>query len=124
MLVKVVVYGFANGRVFSRQVARKLHEDVAFRVPAAENFPAHRTIREFRQLHRGALAGLFVQVVKLAHEVGLLKLGRVGNVASDRQASTGLAVLNTPAQMPLPDQADTETVPMKISGAHAPGRSV
>lgn len=78
MLVKVVVYGYANGVVSSRQVARKLHEDVAFRVLAAENFPAHRTIREFRQVHRDALAGLFVQIVKLAHESGLLKLGRVG----------------------------------------------
>lgn len=78
MLVKVMVYGYANGVVSSRQVARKLHEDVAFRVLAAENFPAHRTIREFRQVHREALAGLFVQVVKLAHESGLLKLGRVG----------------------------------------------
>ena len=78
MLVKVVLYGFASGVVSSRQVARKLREDVAFRVLAAENFPAHRTIREFRQVHRDALAGLFVQVVKLAHEAGLLKLGRIG----------------------------------------------
>ncbi|MFS8138539.1 MAG: IS1182 family transposase [Thermomonas sp.] len=78
MLVKVVLYGFASGVVSSRQVARKLHEDVAFRILAAENFPAHRTIREFRQVHRDALGGLFVQVVKLAHEAGLLKLGRVG----------------------------------------------
>jgi transposase len=78
MLVKVVLYGFASGVVSSRQVARRLHEDVAFRVLAAENFPAHRTIREFRQVHAKALAGLFVQVVKLAHEAGLLKLGRVG----------------------------------------------
>ena len=78
MLVKVVLYGFASGVVSSRQVARRLHEDVAFRVLAAENFPAHRTIREFRQVHAKALGGLFVQVVKLAHEAGLLKLGRLG----------------------------------------------
>ncbi len=78
MLVKVVLYGFATGVVSSRQVARKLKEDVAFRVLAAENFPAHRTIREFRQVHRDALAGLFVQVVKVAQEAGLLKLGRIG----------------------------------------------
>ena len=78
MLVKVILYGFATGVVSSRQVARKLKEDVAFRVLAAENFPAHRTIREFRQVHRDALAGLFVQVVKVAQEAGLLKLGRIG----------------------------------------------
>lgn len=78
MLVKVILYGFATGIVSSRQVARKLKEDVAFRVLAAENFPAHRTIREFRQVHRDALAGLFVQVVRVAREAGLLKLGRIG----------------------------------------------
>jgi hypothetical protein len=51
---------------------------VAFRVLAAGNFPAHRTIREFRQLHQTEFAALFVQVVQLAREAGLVKLGRVG----------------------------------------------
>ena len=77
MLVKVVVvFGYANGVV--AKVARKLREVVAFRVLAAGNFPAHRTTRELRQVHREGLTGLFVQVVKLARESGLLKLGRVG----------------------------------------------
>ena len=39
---------------------------------------AHRTIREFRQLHLPELSALFVQVVKLAREAGLVKLGRLG----------------------------------------------
>jgi hypothetical protein len=59
-------------------MARKLTEDVAFRVLSANSFPAHRTIREFRQLHLREFSELFVQVVKLAREAGLVSLGRVG----------------------------------------------
>lgn len=77
MMVKVLVYGYATGVFSSRKIARKLHEDVAFRVLAAGNFPAHRTIREFRALHLKELGELFVQVVRLAREMGLVKLGAI-----------------------------------------------
>src|SRR5579863_331165 len=78
MMVKVLIYGYASGVFSSRKIARKLTEDVAFRVLSANNFPAHRTIREFRQLHLAEFSALFVQVVKLAREAGLVKLGRLG----------------------------------------------
>ena len=52
MMVKVLVYGYATGVFSSRKIARKLYEDVAFRVLAARNFPAHRTLRDFRAFHR------------------------------------------------------------------------
>jgi len=61
----------------SRKLARKLHEDVAFRVLAADNFPAHRTLSDFRAQHLEAIAGLFVRVVQLAAECGLVTLGRI-----------------------------------------------
>jgi transposase len=77
MMVKVLVYGYATGVFSSRKIARKLHEDVAFRVLAARNFPAHRTIRDFRALHLKELGELFVQVVRLAREMGLVKLGTI-----------------------------------------------
>jgi transposase len=78
MMVKVLVYGYATGVVSSRQIARRLVEDVAFRVLAAENTPAHRTLREFRQLHGTELTQLFMQLVRVAAEAGLVKLGRLG----------------------------------------------
>jgi transposase len=78
MLVKVLVYAYASGVFSSRKIARRLEEDVAFRVLAAGNFPAHRTIREFRQLHLAEFSALFVQIVQLACESGLVTLGRVG----------------------------------------------
>jgi transposase len=77
MMVKVLVYGYATGVFSSRKIARKLYEDVAFRVLAAGNFPAHRTIRDFRALHLKELSELFVQVVRLAREMGLVKLGTI-----------------------------------------------
>lgn len=77
MMVKLLVYGYATGVFSSRKIARKLHEDVAFRVLAAGNFPAHRTIRDFRAIHLEKLAQLFVQVVRLAREMGLVKLGTI-----------------------------------------------
>jgi len=77
MMVKVLLYGYATGVFSSRKIARKLHEDVAFRVLAAGNFPAHRTIRDFRAIHLREFSQLFVQVVRLARELGLVKLGTV-----------------------------------------------
>lgn len=77
MMVKVLVYAYATGVFSSRKIAKKLYEDVAFRVLAAENFPAHRTIREFRALHLSEFTELFVQVVRLAREMGLVKLGTI-----------------------------------------------
>jgi transposase len=77
MLVKVVVYAYATGVFSSRKIARKLYEDVAFRVLGAGNFPAHRTICDFRLRHLPELKELFVQVVRLARELGLVKLGTI-----------------------------------------------
>jgi transposase len=77
MMVKVMVYAYATGVFSSRKIARKLFEDVAFRVLAADNFPAHRTIRDFRALHLAEFTELFVQVVRLAREMGLVKLGTI-----------------------------------------------
>ena len=75
MMVKVLVYGYATGVFSSRKLARKLEEDVAFRVLAAENTPGHRTICEFRHRHLSDFKRLFVEVVRLARETGVAQFG-------------------------------------------------
>jgi hypothetical protein len=75
MMVTVLLYAYATGTFSSRRIARKLEEDVAYRVLAAGNFPAHRTIAEFRQRHLAAFEALFVQVVRIAREAGVVQLG-------------------------------------------------
>jgi Transposase domain (DUF772) len=47
----MLVYGYATGVFSSRKTAKKLHEDVAFRGLAPDNFPKHRTLSDFRALH-------------------------------------------------------------------------
>src|SRR3972149_228277 len=75
MMVTVLLYAYATGTFSSRRIARKLEEDVAYRVLAAGNFPAHRTIAEFRQQYLAAFESLFLQVVKIAREAGVVRLG-------------------------------------------------
>ncbi len=77
MMLKVLIYGYATGVVSSRGLARKLEEDVAFRVLAAGNFPSHRTLCEFRRRHLGDFKRLFVEVVRLAAETGVANFGKL-----------------------------------------------
>jgi len=77
MMVKVLLYAYCTGVYSSRRIARRLHEDIAFRVLAAGNTPDFRTISDFRQRHLDALQGLFKQVLTLAQKAGLVKLGHV-----------------------------------------------
>ena len=77
MMVKVLLYGYCTGVASSRRIARRLHEDLAFRVLAANNTPDFRTISDFRKDHLAALADLFHQVLELCREAGLVKLGHV-----------------------------------------------
>jgi hypothetical protein len=76
-MVKVLVYAYATGVFSSRKIERRLHEDLALRMLAAGNFPRHRTLCDFRAFHLKELSELFVQVVRLAREMGLVKLGTV-----------------------------------------------
>ena len=75
MMVKVLIYGYATGVFSSRKLARKLEEDVAFRMLGAGNFPNHRTICEFRRRHLAQFQALFLEVVRLSREMGLVRLG-------------------------------------------------
>ena len=77
MLVAILLYAYAVGVPSSRQIARRLHEDIAFRFLAATTTPDFRTISDFRTQHWPALRGLFVQVLKLCQHAGLVKLGHI-----------------------------------------------
>ena len=77
MMLKLLVYAYATGVFSSRKIARKIDEDVAFRVLAAGNRPDFRTINSFRGEQLEMFKKLFVEVVRLARRTGLLKLGTV-----------------------------------------------
>ena len=77
MMVKVLLYAYCTGVASSRKIERHLCEDIAFRVLAANNTPDFRTVSDFRKDHLKALAGLFLQVLRLCQKAGLVKLGHV-----------------------------------------------
>ena len=77
MMVKVLIYAYATGVFSSRRIARKLEDDVAFRMLAAGNLPQHRTICEFRRRHLEDFRRLFVEVVRVAREMGLARFGKL-----------------------------------------------
>jgi transposase len=77
MMVKVLLYGYCKGVRSSRKIAQRLEEDVAFKVLAANNRPDFRTISDFRKIHLERLKKLFVEVLRLCQEAGLVKLGYV-----------------------------------------------
>ena len=77
MMTKLLVYAYCVGVFSSRRIERRLVEDIAFRVLAADNQPNFRTISDFRKIHLQTLEGMFEQVLKIALEAGALKVGRV-----------------------------------------------
>lgn len=119
MMVKILVYGYASGVRSSRKIAKKLHEDVAFRVLAAGNFPAHRTIAEFRQRHLREFEGLFVQVVQLAQEIGLLKLGTLAIDGSKVKANASKHKAMSYARMKEEEQRLREEIAKLLEQAAA-----
>ena len=77
LMVKVLLYGYCVGVASSRRIARRLHEDIAFRVLAANSTPDFRTISDFRKDNLAELSDLFLQVLALCQLAGLAKLGHV-----------------------------------------------
>ena len=87
MMVKILLYGYATGIFSSRRIASALQRDLAFRLLAAGSLPRHRTICEFRKRHLEDFKDLFVQVVAIAREMGLTRLGTLAVDASKVRAS-------------------------------------
>jgi transposase len=77
LLLKLLFYGYATGVFSSRKIAKQVEDSVAFRVLAAGQFPNHRTICRFREQHIDRFNDLFAEVVQMAMEAGLVKLGTI-----------------------------------------------
>jgi transposase len=77
MITKVLMYGYCVGVYSSRRIQKRLVEDVAFRVLAADNQADFRTMSDLRKLHLKTPEELFQYLLRLALEVRALKLGSV-----------------------------------------------
>lgn len=87
MMAKLLVYAYCTGVYSSRKIAKRLEEDVAFRVLAAQNQPDFRTISDFRKLHLGALSELFKQALMMCRQAGMVRLGHVALDGTKQKAN-------------------------------------
>jgi transposase len=77
MMLKLLFYGYCVGTRSSRRIEQKTYEDVAFRVLSCDTHPDHSRISDFRKRHLPEISRLFVQVLEICKEAGLIKLGYV-----------------------------------------------
>ena len=77
LLLGLIIYGYATGVFSSRQLERATYDLVAFRFIAANQHPDHDTIATFRRRFLREIENLFVHVLGVAREIGVLKLGTV-----------------------------------------------
>ena len=77
MLLALLIYCYANGIFGSRRIERATYRDIAVRYLTADTHPDHDTICKFRRENFAAVSTAFLSVLKLAHELKLLKVGTV-----------------------------------------------
>lgn len=77
VLLGLLIYGYSTGVPSSRKIERATYDSVAFRYIAANTHPDHDTLATFRRRFGEQLGKLFVQVLALAREMGMLKLGKI-----------------------------------------------
>ena len=77
VMLQILIYAYCTGTFSSRKIAAQLEDRIAFRVLAAGHQPSHRTISRFREENLDKFSGYFVQVVELAREAKLVKMGTI-----------------------------------------------
>ncbi|MGB3222013.1 MAG: IS1182 family transposase, partial [Desulforhopalus sp.] len=77
MMTALLFYGYATGVFSSRKIERSTYDSVAFRYIAGNTHPDHDTIATFRRRFLPHLKGIFVQILQIAHEMNILRLGAV-----------------------------------------------
>lgn len=77
MLLGLLIYGYATGVHSSRKIERATYDSLAFRYIAANTHPDHDTLAAFRRRFLPHIEKLFVDVLVLAREMGMLKMGIV-----------------------------------------------
>jgi transposase len=133
ILLSLLFYGYATGVFSSRKIEKATYDSVAFRFISANTHPDHDTIAAFRKRFLEQLKPLFTQILMLAREMGLLKLGKVSldgtkikaNASKHHALSWEHACkleqqlrLEVDELIRLAEQADTEEIP---DGMDIPG---
>ena len=99
LMLKILIFGYCVGVRSSRKLDRLLERDIAFRYLAANQQPDFRTISLFRKNHREEFKQLFVEIVELCREAGMVDLGEVAIDGRRVQGDSALAANRTREQI-------------------------
>lgn len=95
IMLAVMLYGYCHGERASRQLERLCRESVPYRVLAADTAPDHCAFARFRQRHEAALKAVFLEVLRLCAEAGVLKVGVVSLDGTKMKGNASLAANRT-----------------------------
>ena len=95
MMVSLLLYAYCTGERSSRRIERSCQTDVAYKVVTANQSPDHTTISRFRKDNESHLKSLFLEVLRLCGEAGLVKLGKVSLDGTKIKANASLAANRT-----------------------------
>ena len=95
MMVGLLLYSYCVGQRSSRQIEKLCQSDIAYRVITANQKPDHCTIARFRKNNERHLKGLFIEVLRLCVEVGLVKLGKISLDGTKTKANASMAANRT-----------------------------
>jgi transposase len=139
LMVALLVYCYANGVFSSRRIERATYRDVGARFIAANTHPDHDTVATFRRTNKAAFEAAFLEVLLLARESGILKLGTVSidgtkidanaskirSVRYDRaqalrvKLSSDIAELTAKAEAADAEDSDPQALPREIARREA-----
>ena len=95
LMVSLLMYAYCTGERSSRRIERYCQTDVAYKVITANQSPDHSTISRFRKDNEANLKNLFLEVLRLCAETGLVKLGKVSLDGTKIRANASLAANRT-----------------------------
>ena len=99
IMLAVLLYGYCHGERSSRKLEQLCRESVPYRVLAANTAPDHCAFARFRQRHGTAMKALFVEILRLCAEAGLVHAGKVSLDGTKMKANASLADNRTEAAL-------------------------
>jgi transposase len=95
MMAALLIYSYCTGERSSRQIEKHCQTDVAYKVITASQYPEHSTISRFRKGNQSHLKALFLEILRLCSEAGLVKLGNVSLDGTKIKANASLSANRT-----------------------------
>lgn len=99
MMLTLLVYAYCRGVRSSREIERLCREDVGYRIVCANLTPDHTTIARFRQRYDAEMETVFVEILRLCREAGMVKLGLVALDGTKIEANASLEANRTLASI-------------------------